>query len=382
MYKMYNTYNSHQLITRQQSYNLNKKILSVHSEDRDVCKWPYSNNFAIECPEVYEKVETMRIVDITMPSVQYTFTNNYQNTKMLFKLFTYNPAAPWYVPLANNVNGQYTVEIEEGYYTPEQFAIELQNKLNDTINAYLLTLGTYPSYQNFKVYYNKVGNYLNFGNLEDEFTFLCGNEVSYTLTQCEQPNVFPRSSQWGLSWNLGFGKQSYTSSALLTSNGDTNVVISYLPTTSPEYVFLAAGTGTSATYYLKAPFTVKLDGDNAIYMEIDRYNYMDELKPYPVNTSGACNNTYGGVVNSAFIKIPITVNPNKYFTDSTMLFLNNCGFYIPVIEKIARLKFRFRYHDGRLVEFKDHPFNFSIEINQVRNEIDRPYDIRTPKFSI
>jgi hypothetical protein len=76
------------------------------------------------------------------------------------------------------------------------------------------------------------------------------------------------------------------------------------------------------------------------------------------------------------------VNPNKYFTDSTMLFLNNCGFYIPVIEKIARLKFRFRYHDGRLVEFKDNPFNFSIEINQVRNEIDRPYDIRTPKFSI
>ena len=154
MYKMYNTYNSHQLITRQQSYNLNKKILSVHSEDRDVCKWPYSNNFAIECPEVYEKVETMRIVDITMPSVQYTFTNNYQNTKMLFKLFPYNPAAPWYVPLANNVNGQYTVEIEEGYYTPEQFAIELQNKLNDTINAYLLTIGPFLNYQNFKVYYN------------------------------------------------------------------------------------------------------------------------------------------------------------------------------------------------------------------------------------
>ena len=135
MYKMYNTYNSHQLITRQQSYNLNKKILSVHSEDRDVCKWPYSNNFAIECPEVYEKVETMRIVDITMPSVQYTFTNNYQNTKMLFKLFPYNPAAVWYVPLANNVNEQYNVEIEEGYYTPEQFAVELQNKLNDSINA-------------------------------------------------------------------------------------------------------------------------------------------------------------------------------------------------------------------------------------------------------
>lgn len=381
---MFNTYNSHQLITRQQSYNLNKKILSVHSEDRDMCKWPYSNNFAIECPEVYEKVETMRIVDITMPSIQYTFTNSYQNTKLVFKIYPKNLASPWYVPLANNVNGFYTVEISEGFYSPEQLVNELQNKLNGVVNEYIQSQppGGYPIYQNFKVYYNKVSNSLYFGNIEDEFTFYCSEQITYTLPQCEQPIVFSRCTQWGLPWNLGFDKTTYPAKPLLTSNGDSDIVISYLPSTSPEYVFLPSGTGTIATYFLPAPFPVKLDGDNAIYMEIERYNYMDELKPYPVNTSGTFNNTYGGVVNSAFIKIPVTVKPNNYFSDSPMNLINNCGFYIPVIEKIARLKFKFRYHDGRLVDFKDAPFNFSIEINQIRNEIDRGYEVRTPKFAI
>lgn len=378
---MYNTYNSHQLITRQQSYNLNKKILSVHSEDRDMCKWPYSNNFAIECPEVYEKVESMRVVDVTMPAVQYTFTNDYQNTKMLFKLFPQNPAAAWYIPLANNVNSQYTLEIQEGYYSPEELANELQNKLNDAVDTYIQSQGVFPTYQNFKVYYNRVNNTMNFGNLEDEFTFLCDVQVIYTLCQCEQPNVFPRCTQWGLPWNLGFDKVTYTSTPLLVSNGDKDVVISYLPSTSPDYVFLAAGTGTIPSYYLVAPFSVKLNGDKAIYMEIEKFNYMDELNPYPVNTSGSFNNTYGGIVNSAFVKIPITSTPYSYFTDSTMINLNNCGFYIPVIEKISRLKFKFRYHDGRLVDFKDTPFNFSIEINQIRNEIDRPYHVRKPAFA-
>jgi hypothetical protein len=379
---MYNTYDSHQLITRQQSYNLNKKLLSIHSEDRDVCKWPFSNNFAIECPEVYEKVETIRVVDITMPSLQYTFTNDYQNTKMAFKLYPQNPAAAWYIPLANNVNGEYILEIQEGYYSPEDLANELQNKLNNTVNSYIQSQGAYPPYQNFKVYYNKVNNTMMFGNLEDQFTFLCDQEITYTLCQCDQPTAFPRCSQWGLPWNLGFDKVTYTSTPLLVSNGDSDIVISYLPSTSPDYVFLAAGTGTVPSYYLLAPFTVKLNGDNAIYMEIDKFNYMDELKPYPVNTSGAINNTYGGIVNSAFVKIPITSTPYSYFTDSTMINLNNCGFYIPLIEKISRLKFKFRYHDGRLVDFRDAPFNFTIEINQIRNEINRPYDARVPKFAI
>ena len=379
---MYNTYNSHQLITRQQSYNLNKKILTVHSEDRDMCKWPFSNNFAIDCPEVYEKVESMRIVDITFPSLQYTFTNSYQNTKLSFRIFPKNPGSVWYPVTAAYVNNVYIMEIQEGYYTPDQLANELQNKLNETVSTFIKTKdNSIPPYTNFKVYYNKVANILYFGNLEDEFTFLCGEQIDYTLCQCEQPNVFPKCTQWGLPWNLGFDKESYISSPLLTSQGDNDIVISYLPSTSPEYIFLPAGTGTIPSYFLLAPFTVKLNGDNAIYMEIDKYNYMDELKPYPVNTSGSFNNTYGGIVNSAFVKIPITSNPYSYFTDSTMIYLNNCGFYIPVIEKISRLKFKLRYHDGRLVDFKDAPFNFSIEINQIRNEIDRQYDVRKPTLS-
>jgi len=46
--------------------------------------------------------------------------------------------------------------------------------------------------------------------------------------------------------------------------------------------------------------------------------------------------------------------------------------------KIKKLKFKFRYHDGRLVEFKDCNFNFTIAFNQLKDEIARDYIIRVP----
>ena len=36
----YNLHNSNQLITNEQNYVLDRKLLTVHSEDRDIKKWP------------------------------------------------------------------------------------------------------------------------------------------------------------------------------------------------------------------------------------------------------------------------------------------------------------------------------------------------------
>ena len=52
--------------------------------------------------------------------------------------------------------------------------------------------------------------------------------------------------------------------------------------------------------------------------------------------------------------------------------------YDPPIERIARLKFKFRFHDGRLVHFQNFPFDFTIELNCLRNEIEKKYTIRVP----
>ena len=36
--------NTHPLIQREQTYVLNRKLVSIHSEDRDYAKWPNSNH--------------------------------------------------------------------------------------------------------------------------------------------------------------------------------------------------------------------------------------------------------------------------------------------------------------------------------------------------
>ena len=43
-----------------------------------------------------------------------------------------------------------------------------------------------------------------------------------------------------------------------------------------------------------------------------------------------------------------------------------------------KLKFRFRYHDGRLVDFRKCNFNFTISFYMLRDEIAREYNLRTP----
>lgn len=376
---MYNTSNPHQLIPRQQTYNLNKKILTIHAEDRDIRKWPFSNTFAIECPAVYTNVESIRLIDISLPSVTEVFNNDYQNTKLLFKLNPQNVAKDWYLVLLTNSSYVYTITIQDGSYTGVQLANEIQNKLNQAINDYLKTTGNVfaEPYLNFKVYYDTVTNSLHFGNIEDSFTFLFDTKVNYVLTQCEQPDVFERSSQWGLPWNLGFEKQEYNPVPLLESAGDNGVIFYYNSYDDPNYVWLPAGTSIPS-YYLKAPLYVKNQVEKAIYMEIERFNYVDELKPYSVRTTDSFQNDYGGRINSAFIKIPITSSIPSYSFDSLNLYLNNCGYYTPPIDKVSKLKFKFRYHDGRLVNFKDTPFNFSLEINQIRNEIEKNYSMRTP----
>ena len=112
-------------------------------------------------------------------------------------------------------------------------------------------------------------------------------------------------------------------------------------------------------------------------MEVEKYNSYDELYPYNESSRQLYgNNAYDGKVNSAFAKIPITTH--HQFSDARTFYLVNVAHYDPPIERIARLKFRFRFHDGRLVNFQNFPFDFTIEFNSLRNEIEKKYNVRIP----
>ena len=90
LYKaMFNVSNSRPLIPRQQTYVLDRKLVTIHSDDRDIKKWPFSNHFEVELPQIMENVESMRLVECNLPINDEMFKNDYQNTKISFTPVSY-----------------------------------------------------------------------------------------------------------------------------------------------------------------------------------------------------------------------------------------------------------------------------------------------------
>lgn len=380
-FPQYNVNNEHQLIRRQNTYVLDRQLVTIHSEDRDIKKWPNSNHFEIDLPETLVNVQSMRLVEIGLPNNQYIFSNSQQNTKMRFYLIPkVSTNTTEYLTLALNVDNPYTITIQEGSYTQSEMAFELQNLMNQAVTDYLIDAGiSGANYDRFTVYYDSVGQVLYFGNTFDDFIFKFQEQIIYDISCTsiivdKQPEVFNHYSNWGLPSFLGFDKQVYN-----TQVTSSNITFQY-----NNYTWLVPDTTilppsqTPHAYYIKAPCTTSIYGDSAIYMELEKYNTMAELNPYSEKTNNMYNNDYNGRVNSAFAKIPITTTPGNQIFDSRTKFLQNMSQYFPPIDKIRKLKFKFRYHDGRLVEFKENNFNFTIAFHLLKDEIARDYELRVP----
>ena len=78
---------NHPLIPREQTYVLDRKLISFHSIDRDIKQWSFANQFEITLSHTtLENIQSMRLVNISLPSNQYVFSNEYQNTKFNFSV--------------------------------------------------------------------------------------------------------------------------------------------------------------------------------------------------------------------------------------------------------------------------------------------------------
>ena len=70
--KLFNTSTNHPLIPNANDYVIYKKYVSIHSEDRDILKYPNSNQFEIEMPEDITNVYSLRLIN-------WTFQANYNS---------------------------------------------------------------------------------------------------------------------------------------------------------------------------------------------------------------------------------------------------------------------------------------------------------------
>jgi hypothetical protein len=397
----FNTNQNHPLIPREHTFFLERKLISVHSYDRDIKKWPNANHFEIMLPESLKNIQSIRLDAISLPSNQYVFSNEYQNTKLSFSLEPFS-----------STQKILSITINDGSYSPDELANEIQTKMNSAVVEDNPTLAPYDG---FKCKYNKVSNTFWFGNEIEHFVLRFDIKQVYIGICNGQEPMFEHYTKWGLPAYLGYKKAIYSArktplqykpSGIIPEggifgfeyeypvvwlNGTENWSVDVENPYPAEYYLsednvseilsdnsqLIDASGVLKDWQKKNEIcNLDIAGDDVIYMEIDRYNSMDEIAPYSENSTGVYNNDYHGKVKSAFAKIPVSNKAFSQVIDSKNSSLMNVSFYEPPLERLTRLKFKFRYHDGRLVDFKCLPLSFSLEFNMLKDEQLRRRNVR------
>jgi len=506
----FNLQTSHPLIQREETFVLDRKLISIHSVDRDYQKWPNSNNFGVDLGEAFHNIQSMRLINFAVPSNNYTFSTAYQNTKMSFTYSVYYPfilggflpiafasewvvmyeilqalfgtlitfpsdvsfeyfdsiSLTWLVPIlvapplfplgwqgiARLVwtPSQFSITVPEGSYSPTNLAETIETLMNKAvynassvagydflpgpplstpltdISNVTISATTTDSHWTrgtgvtpFVVYYNSVTNKMLFGVRNGKFTLDFAKQEIYNPTCDVNKAIFNQYTKWGLPSYLGFDKKNYSGAIVDISSGDPyqqNVAGGlYLPfepntpwlTFDGRYLNIDGGGATFAALpphiwttvkgsvavgttddtiaiiknlvaWVGANFNLDINGEDAIYMEIDRYNSIDEIYPYSERTGHLYNNDLGYRVNGSFAKIPLTHTPFGQEMGSRNNFVLNVFHSDPPIQRIDRLKFIFRFHDGRLVDFKNLPFSFTLEFNMLKDEQARGKIVRVP----
>lgn len=307
------------------TYVVQKKIISVHSEDRDVTKWPTPSQFEINLPVDHRNVKSIRLNEIELPTPLYVFSAEDQNTKMSV-IVSGSPVR--------------TIEIQNGNYTPAQMVLELEGKLNAATSS------------TFDIVYNEVTRKLVFTN-SVPFTLCFESPESYDATTLSYFNY----TKWGLGSYLGFTRENY------------NAVLSDVEIYSQSILM-------PSVYAVSAPFMLDVEGDTTIYMELATYNSIDEIMPYTEYSSDQFGAKFGGKHNSSFAKIPLEKRSSK---DD---YLSNMFFSEPPIERLQKLRFKMRYHDGRPVHFHGLEFNFTIELTTLRNDPVKNYKVNKNNYML
>jgi hypothetical protein len=388
--KLYNTSTNHPLIPNANDYIIYKKYVSIHSEDRDILKYPNSNQFEIEMPEDITNIYSLRLINWTFPSNYNSFSSANSNITLFFKITNpYNPGANMvFNPLEQAIftalfltsNELYEFTIQEGFYNPTQMVTELQNKFNFTVtqrvkkyltaNALTTELAQFNAqggYNKFVIVFNSVSSKIWYGNTCDEF--MIANEALSlidTLTDnlfCASKAQLPEFDNWGLPGNLGLSRCNTTAISI----NDTTTGESF----TPRFFYGDVNAGDngfwlvpdptltgSVVYFIEPPFKINLMGPAYFYMELNGNNCIDETSPYAVNKYTLSNNTTNGVANSAFAKIGIPTTPISQWFDKESL---PYKLYWPPAERMRKLSIKLRYHNGQLVNFGAFPYSFAIE---------------------
>jgi hypothetical protein len=404
----FNTNTSHPLIKNAEEYIFYKKYVSIHSEDRDMIKFQNSSEFEIEMPEDLLNVAGIRLFDWTFPANYSPFSHLNSNVQMTFKINTpYKPTEPLntsqkilnqyiYLCLSDLSNTNFRVIIEEGFYTPQQMVTELTNKFNNVVtkaitnyltqnelNEYLTQFNTQDGYTNFKIVYNTVGQRIWFGNICDGFILTNStNVIEQAVTDnlyCGAKAHLPDFSKWGLPCNLGLTRCNSNAVNTTTSKSPDDPRFFYGDVNSGDKGnWLVPNVGLypgSQVWWFQCDYKINLLGHAYFYMELEGHNCINETSPYNISPYTFGTNGTNGIVNSSFAKIAVPTTPITQWFEKNILGPHKA--YIPPAERMRRLKFKIRYHNGMLVNFGVFNYSFTLEFT-----LQSPQIVRESKAKI
>jgi hypothetical protein len=214
---------------------------------------------------------------------------------------------------------QYEIKLEDGYYNYTQLASALQTELRAV-----------PPVTTFNVTYDSITHKFTFINSSYPFVFRFDLPNNYDCAKDNyKTDVYAQHSNWGLGYILGFEKIKYTSS-IIPHNAHTH-------------------------QQLIAPNPCDLEDNKCIYIELEKYNKCDEIKPFLYYNY---SNPSSGIVNSSFAKIPIPTTPFSQWFDKDRA---PYKFYYPPAERMRRYYIKIRYHNGQLVNFGEFNYSFTLE---------------------
>jgi hypothetical protein len=375
----FNTSTNHPLIPNSQEYLVYKKIISIHSEDRDIVKFPSASDFEIELPQDYLNVRSATLSSWTFPANYSTFSLQNRNITMSFQLNPCNPGSlrvseplqhAIFAALYKKIGSDFFIIIESGFYNPDQMTTELTNRFNQAVTdyivstidpAYLTEFLEHGGYTDFVIVYNNVAQKIWFGNKSSGFTLTnnTDNENNFydTNIYCKQQRV-PSFVNWGLPYFLGLTRcpeDSITAGESLPRfyYGDVKPGDSGFWLTPNQYL------PGCQVYFLECPQKINLMGPSYFYIDIDLLNNLDETYPFNISAFTNTTNETNGRVNSAFAKIAIPTTPLSQWFETEAS--ESYKLFDPPAERIRRLKIKIRYHDGSPVNFDSFPFSFSLQ---------------------
>lgn len=402
---MFNTQTSHPLIPNSQQYQFEQQYISIHSEDRNIIKYPNSSEFEIELPQNYNNVQGFRLASGCFPANFHMFSPKSKNITLTFEItIPYNAAV--HTPgnniqtkiqtmLTSKIGTNFIVNIETGTYTAQQMVTEIQNKMNYAVFSYLIGSSTIftvaeidayklsGGYKEFIIAYHEVDRKLRFGNRSSQFKLTNTDTAKFEeqgfMCLCDDRNISPDFKHWGLPGYLGFTRCDITASEQTSLDQNRFYYGDVVSGDNGFWLTPNPVLANSTAYFIIAPLSLNIRPPSYFYMDISLLNSIDETAPYNFSKFTQETNQTNGKVKSSFAKIPLIFNDNEnnYYEDKKEA--NFYKIFTPPVERIRKLNIRLRYHNGMLVDFNNSDFTFVLEFGIMRPQNNLGYNIRVPE---